>query len=379
MAAITQTVGDLRKAAVDRELRLCRGWPQRVGLTLLLVGVVAVPLDAGSPFLWALINLTAIGTVGAVGLNLSMGYAGQISLGHAFFLAAGAYTAAKVGDDWGMPLPVWLLAAAVVSGLLGAFVGLFTLRLRGTYLAIVSLGLVFFGIYLFNNWSSLSGGVNGRSFDLPVSIGSLNFSRLSLGAQTYDREQGLGVLYWIIAALCLLLAHNIVRSGFGRAMLAVREQDIAAEVLGVRPFRTKVAALAAGSAMGGVAGALLVNELRYALPSGFDLEMSIQYVAMIVIGGMGTTFGPLLGAFFVTMVPQFINRYAEQIPLVKDSTSSGFGITKDNAGLLIYGVIIVLTLLVAPGGLAGLGERLRHLFHRVAPWRRDHLPKAESA
>jgi branched-chain amino acid transport system permease protein len=378
MAVTVETSRDPRRATVDRELRLCRTRSQRVGLTLLLTGVVAVPLNVGSPFLSTLITLVAIGTVGAVGLNLSMGYAGQISLGHGFFLAVGAYAAAKVGGDWGMPLPVWLIAAAVASGLAGMVVGLFALRLRGTYLAIVSLGLVFFGIYLFNNWTSLSGGVNGRSFDLPVSLGPVDFGALAIGSQVYSREQSLGVLYWIVAALCLLLAHNIVRSGFGRAMLAVREQDIAAEVLGVRPFRTKVAALAAGSAMGGVAGALLANELRYALPSGFDLNMSIQYVAMIVIGGMGTTYGPLLGAAFVTAFPQLINRYADQIPFVKSTTSSGFGITKDNAGLLVYAVLIIVTLLVAPGGLSGLGARLRHPLHRVTSRRRDRTAKVAS-
>jgi branched-chain amino acid transport system permease protein len=377
MASVGGVLTHPRRAIIERELRLCRGWPQRVGLALLVVGFIVVPLDVSSPFLSALICLAAIGTVGATGLNLSMGYAGQISLGHAFFLGIGAYTAAKAGADWNLPLPVWLVAAAFVGGVLGAFVGLFTLRLRGPYLAIVSLGLVFFAIYLFTNWDSLTGGVNGRSVDLPVSIGSVDFSKLAIGSQVYSREQGLGVLYWIIAGLCLLIARNIVRSGFGRAMLAVREQDMAAEVLGVRIFRTKVVALAAGSAMGGVAGALLANELQYILPGGFDLDMSIQYVAMIVVGGMGTTFGPMLGAIFVTASPQLINRYADQIPFVKAGTSSGFGFSKDNAGLLVYGALIVLTLLVEPAGLTGLAARARHLRHRAAGWRRGLPSRTE--
>jgi branched-chain amino acid transport system permease protein len=375
----TSTLAPLERGAlVRRELQLCHSWWQRAGLTVLILGVVAVPLDVSSAFASSVLNLIAIATVGAVGLNLSMGYAGQISLGHSFFLAVGAYTAVKVGNDWHLPLPVWLLAAALVSGLLGAVVGLFSLRLRGPYLAIVTLALVYFGIYLFNNWTSVSGGVNGRSFALPVSLGPVNFASLSIGSQVFNREQSLGVLEWIVAGVCILLAHNIVRSGFGRAMLAVREQDIAAEVLGVRLFRTKVTSLAVGSAMGGVCGALLVNELQFALPSGFDLNTSIQYVAIIVLGGAGTTFGPLLGAIFITAVPQLITQYSTHIPLVKGATDSGFGISGQNAGILIYGILIVGTLLAAPGGLAGIGASARGFIHRLVSGRDVTQPRTET-
>ncbi|WP_432841671.1 branched-chain amino acid ABC transporter permease [Dactylosporangium sp. CA-092794] len=361
----------LSRADLAREMRLVRGWPQGVALAAFVIAAVAVPLSVVNAFWSSMIVLTAIAGIGAIGLNLSMGYAGQLSLGHSAFLAVGAYTAAVTGGEHGWPLYLWLPAVAVVTGLLGCLVGLFTLRLRGPYLAIVSLGLVFFAIYLFNNWESVSGGVNGLSFDLPSAIGPLNFTGLTFGDALYGREQSLGVLCWLLAGLALLISRNIVRSGFGRAMLAVREQDIAAEVLGVRPFRTKVVALGIGSAMGGVAGALLANELQYVLPAGFDLQMSIQYVAIIVIGGMGTTFGPVIGAAFVTAVPQLINLYAQHIPFVKEATDPGFGLTKNNAGLVIYGVLIVVTLIAEPEGLAGLGRRLRRLARRAVSARTD--------
>ncbi|WP_433365568.1 branched-chain amino acid ABC transporter permease [Streptosporangium sp. CA-115845] len=362
--------GVLQDDLPGKNTRMSRGWPRLTGYAVFVVAAVLVPLSVVDPFWSSLIVLWAITGIGAIGLNLSMGYAGQLSLGHSAFLAVGAYTAAVTGGDLGWPLYLWLPAVAIVAGLLGCFVGLFTLRLRGPYLAIVSLGLVFFTIYLFNNWESVSGGVNGLPFDLPSAIGPIDFTDLTIGGVLYGREQGLGVLCWLLVGLSLLISHNIVRSGFGRAMLAVREQDIAAEVLGVRPFHTKVVALGIGSALGGIAGALLANELQYVLPAGFDLHMSIQYVAIIVLGGMGTTFGPLLGAAFVTAVPQLINMYAEHIPFVKEATDPGFGLTKDNAGLVIYGVLIVVTLIAEPEGLSGLGRRLRDSLQRAFGGRR---------
>lgn len=378
MTTVQQSTQAPQHVAVAREIRLLDTWPRRIGFLAFIVAAVLVPLGVSDAFWSSMITLSAIAAIGAIGLNVSMGYAGQISLGHSAFLAVGAYVAAATGGDHGWPLIPWLIAVAVVSGLLGCFVGLFTLRLRGPYLAIVSLGLVFFAIYLFNNWDSLTGGVNGRPFDLPTSIAGLDFSSLHIGNTFYSRDQGFGVLTWLLVGLCLLIAKNLVRSGFGRAMLAVREQDIAAEVLGVRPFSTKVVALGVGSAMGGVAGALLANELQFVLPSGFNLDMSIQYVAIIVIGGMGTTFGPVLGAIFVTAIPQLLNTYATSIPLVKDSGASGFGITKDNAGLVIYGVLIILTLIAEPEGLAGLGRRVASLFHRATSRRSGHQERTEA-
>jgi branched-chain amino acid transport system permease protein len=350
---------------IAAEIRLLRGWPARVGFVLFLVAVLVGPLMLSSTFLLTLLVLSAITCIGAIGLNLTMGYAGQLSLGHSAFLAVGAYTAAWIGIDHQLPFLVWVPVTALVTGLLGAFVGLFTLRLRGPYLAIVSIGLVFFFIYLFNNWESVSGGPTGRASQLPMSLGFVDFNHLVVGGTLYGREQGLSIICWLLVGLCLLIVRNMMRSGFGRAVLTVRGQDVAAEVLGVRPFRTKVVALAVGSAMAGVSGALLVNEIQYVLPSGFDLNMSIQFVAIIVLGGMGTTWGPVLGSIFITAIPQLLNIYADRIPFVKVAGEPGFGITKDNVGVVLYGVLIVLTLLAIPEGLVGLGRILRSLIHRV--------------
>jgi branched-chain amino acid transport system permease protein len=355
----------MSRADIAAEARLLRGWPARSGFALFVIAAVLAPLMITSTFLLTLMVLAAVTAIGAIGLNLTMGYAGQLSLGHSAFLAVGAYTAAWAGIDHGLPLIVWLPVTAVVTGALGAFVGLFTLRLRGPYLAIVSLGLVFFFIYLFNNWRSISGGPNGRPTQLPMSVGLADFNHLTIGGVPYGREQGLSIICWLLVGLCLLLVRNMMRGGFGRAVLTVRGQDLAAEVLGVRPFRTKVVSLAVGSGMAGVAGALLVNELQFVLPAGFDLNMSIQYVAIIVLGGLRTTWGPVLGSIFVVTIPQLLNIYADRIPFVKVAGATGFGITKDNVGIVIYGLLIILTLIAMPDGLVGIGRILRSLVHRV--------------
>jgi branched-chain amino acid transport system permease protein len=372
-------VPPLTRAEIAAEIRLFRTWRGRVGAAVFIVAAILVPVVLSSSFWLSLLTLSGVAAIGAIGLNLSMGYAGQLSLGHSAFLAVGAYTAAVVGINHNLPLLVWLPAVAVVTGALGAFVGLFTLRLRGPYLAIVSIGLVFFLIYLFNNWTSASGGTSGRATDLPMKIGGLDFNNLTLFGTLYGREQGLSILCWLLVGLCVLIVHNIMRSGFGRAVLTVRGQGVAAEVLGVRLFRTKVITLGIGSAMAGVAGALLVNELQFVLPTGFDLNMSIQYVAILVLGGMSTVWGPVLGALFVTAIPQLLNMYSAHIPFVKEAGDAGFGVTKDNAGLIVYGVLILLTLLVMPEGLVGLGRRVQSFFRRAISRPAGNSPKETEA
>jgi branched-chain amino acid transport system permease protein len=364
VAAADLTPGARSASAAGRAVagaRLLSTTWHRLAVAGLCSLVLVVPLGLLSDVFWlSVLNFAGIAAVGAIGLNVLTGYAGQVSLGHAFFLAVGAYTAILLGDQWGLPLLVWLPGCAAVGGLLGAAVAPFALRLRGPYLAIVSLGLVFAGTYGFQMWRSLTGGPGGTAAELPLSLAGLDFADLRLGSTRFSREQGLFVLIWAVVALSVLVVRNITRSRVGRAMEAVRDHDLAAELVGVETFRTKTAAFVVSSALGAIAGGLYVAQIRYVQPETFDLLMSVQYVNIIIVGGIGTTAGPVLGALFMGGLPQIIQRYSDQIPVVQQGVEAeGFGLTVSAFNLVLYGALIVAFLMGEPRGIDHLVRRAR--------------------
>lgn len=359
-----------RVAEVRRELRLFQSRWSLVGALVFLAAIVAVPLSTADPFLLALGATGGIYAVGAIGLNLLMGYAGQISLGHAFFVSVGAYAAVAVGALAQLPLPVWLLGAAAAGGLAGALVGPFALRLRGLYQIVLTLGLVYVGLYVFTNWDSLTGGPNGTSADLPMVLGPIDFAAPQLGPMTYSSAQGLFILAWLCVAVSLLVVRNVIRSRPGRAMLAVRDGELAAEVAGAPAKRSKVNAFALSGAVAGLAGALLVAQLSYVAPAQFNLQMSISFLVMIIVGGVGTTWGPVIGAVLVSAIPLVIKEYSEYVPLLKSDfdTAGGFGLREAEFNLLTYGLLLFLFVLIEPRGLAHVGRRVTdRLRRRTAP------------
>jgi branched-chain amino acid transport system permease protein len=313
------------------------------------------------PFGLSASNLTTatfvvIAAIGATGLNVLVGYGGQISLGHAFFLAAGAYTGAVLGGD-GVSATLWIPAAGAVAALFGALVGPMALRLRGLYLAIVTLGIVFIGQHVLLNAPGISGGPQGRTFP-PVVIGPFDFSpgqTLQLGGLTIDRS---GLYYYLGLALLAAatgFAWSLRRTRGGRAMLAVREREAAASLMGVDVGRTKVAAFVVSAAFAGVSGALYASYLSFAQPTQFDLAMSIQFIAAIIVGGMGTTAGPLLGSAVVFALPSVL----KGLPFVPEQGTGGVSV--GDLTSISYGVLIVAFLVLEPRGLVGLADRLRSL------------------
>jgi branched-chain amino acid transport system permease protein len=309
------------------------------------------------------LNYAGVTAIGAIGLNLLIGYTGQVSLGHAFFIGVGAYTAAYLGADQGWPLVVWLPAAAVIGGLIGAAIGPFALRLRGNYLVIVTLGLVFVGEYIFDNWDSVTGGGNGTS--VAGAIPRLDTATFELFGQTYSRDQGFFWLIWALVAVVALLAKNIIRSRPGRAMQAVRDRDLAAEIVGVSLARYKVSAFAVSSAIAALAGGLYGALQAYVQPTDFDLVLSIQYIAIIIIGGVGTIFGSVLGALVLGSLPRIIERVTTDtdLPLVSGDAGGTDGfIAVASLNVMLYGLLIVLFLVFEPHGLAGLWFRVKSWF-----------------
>jgi branched-chain amino acid transport system permease protein len=322
-----------------------------VGLGVILV---ALPFLLGASALSTAV-FVVIAAIGAVGLNVLTGYAGQISLGHAFFLALGAYTVAVLGGNWHLTAAIWLPAAGIVAALCGAIVGPTALRVRGLYLAIVTLGLVYIGQYVFANASGITGGPPGRAFPAVAFGSSLNFAagkELNIAGLTIDSS---GLYYYLalaILALAVAFTLNLKRSRVGRAFQAVRDRELAASVMGVNPARTKMAAFVVSSFFAGISGALYASYLSYVVPTQWDLLLSIQYVAAIIVGGMGTVLGPVVGSIVVFGLPGVI----QHLSFVSNSGTGG--VSPGDLANIVYGVLIVVFLVVEPRGIVGLGSRV---------------------
>lgn len=314
---------------------------------LLAACYITLPLVLGGSF-WLQVGVYAgIAAIGAIGLNLLTGNTGQVSLGHPFFLGAGAYAAGVFGQDWGLPFWIWLPGAGVVGFVLGALVGPFALRLRGNYLVMVTFALVFIGLHIFSNWSAVTGGPSGRGIIAPVALGPVDFADL-FGT---ERDQGFFWLVWGIVGICAWMVANIVRSRPGRALMAIRDRELTAEFVGIDVARMKISAFAISSAVAAVAGGLYGAYVQYVSPIEWNLLLGIQYIAMIIVGGVGSVAGGVLGAVVITFLPHLMREVAASLPFVAVNQSDGGLITVFALNQILFGALIVFFLVVAPGGL----------------------------
>lgn len=365
---MTRARGMIRNYSQDVRLVKSRG-----GLVTLL-GVIAIFLVL--PWIvddsWAGIFMIAGYTaVGALGLNLLTGYTGLPSLGTAAFIAIGAFSASYLGreeDVAGLEWSFWgyALVALAVGALVGFIVGLPALRLRGVYLSIATLGLVFVTLYVLKSWDEVSGGNAGASLPITVELWpfGLDFANLELFGHTFSRNQGLLYLVWAFVGIVALLCKNIVRSRPGRALQAVRDRDVAAEVVGVSLFRSKVGAFVISSAIGSLAGVFYGLFIQYVVPdeSNFGLNVSIQFLAVIVVGGIGTGYGPVVGAVLIAAIPKFIDGLSSLLPFLFTESPSEVGFTKGNFATLLYALLIIIFLITEPNGVAGLARRIGGYF-----------------
>ena len=308
-----------------------------------------------------------IAAIGALGLNVLTGYTGQVSLGHAFFLAVGAYTAAVLGGTHHLSAAIWLPAAGVIAALCGAIVGPTALRLHGLYLAIVTLGLVYIGQHVWFNVASISGGPGGRAVPA-ATFGPFDFSsgqQLTVGGVVIDRNGLYYFLALIILAAATAYVWNLSRGRPGRAMQAVREREVAAAVMGVNLARTKISAFVISSFLAGVSGALYASYLSFVTPGQWSVLLSVQYVAAIIVGGIGTIWGPLLGSVVIFALPSVLQSLVPQ--------SSSGGLPLDDISSVVFGLLIVAFFVLEPRGIVGLGARLASLRTRGAV-RHDERP-----
>jgi len=325
-----------------QELALFGTTARRIRLAIALIILAALPFVA-TPFQLDLANQVLLASIGALALMLLTGFAGLISLGTAGLLAAGAYAVGVLVREVGAPFWVTLPTAAVLGAGLGLIFGLPSLRLRGLYLAISTLGLHFVVVYLGGEYEAREVLSTGVMIDSPA-IGGWE---LSSGRAWYFVLLG-------FAAVALLISVNLQRSRTGRAWRALRERDIVASALGIDVQRFKLLAFMVSATMTAVAGALFAYYRNFVSIDAFSLYLTIQYVAMIIIGGMGSIPGALLGAGFVILFPYAIEAIAAFLP-------ARFGNTVFALDYAAFGVVMILFLLLEPAGLMGICRRLRNV------------------
>lgn len=366
----------LLRTTYKADMRLIPNRVQGFWLLVLIAWLFYFPVFARglpSPGFWLTLSiLVLIAATGALGLNLLSGFAGQISLGHVFFLGVGAFVGGTINTEafttlsgvefWGLGMPWWVgvLAGGAVAAVLGVLVGPAAVRLRGLYLSLVTLALVFLGEWLFTAPAvePVTGAVRGRrvdavSFDIPVVRDLIQ-----------SENEALYLAALVLALFAFLVGKNIARSRVGRAFQATRDRDIAAEVIGVNVTWAKLTAFGVSSFMAGAAGALLGAFLGNPLGANFGgapgLLVSVEYVAMIVIGGIGTVLGAVFGAVFVVALPELVSFLAQQgwLPFVAESGAGSFD--ESAFSTILFGLFIIGFLVLEPLGLFGLWFRVRN-------------------
>ncbi|WP_306335229.1 branched-chain amino acid ABC transporter permease [Streptomyces sp. KL118A] len=301
--------------------------------------------------------------IGAIGINLLTGATGQLSMGHAFFLAIGAYgycVLAGDGDDGltGLGLPTWLAAALAVAlaGLAGGLFSPIAGRLSGAYLGIATLALIFIGQHVLFNAHDLTGGSNGRDVP-PLNLFGTAFDEreVVIAAVPFGSVEKLWYVGLVLLLGCGFFARGVLRGRPGRAMNAIRDHRVAAGVLGVPVARYRAGVFVLSSMYAGLAGVLLALVFQRTVPDYFGMTLSLEYLAMIVIGGLGSVAGAVAGAALVSLLPQLLTRYSDALPLV--SAPGTGGITPGEASRYLYGAAVVAVVLFLPGGLVRIAAR----------------------
>ena len=334
------------------------------------VVLAALPLYLES--FWLQTGLFAMAAiVAAIGLTLLVGVAGQLSLGHAFFVAIGAYgyaflagqeTAGTDGPSGlGLPPLLALVGGVALAGLAGALFSPIAGRVRGIYLGLASLGLVFVGQHILQNAAGITGGYEGVAVE-PFSLFGFSFSNtepddLVIFGVPYGALERLWYVGLVIAAVAIWYGRNLVRSRPGRALATVRDSEVAAAVMGVDVVRYKAAAFTVSSMYAGLGGVLYALAFGRIVPESFGFLLSVDFLVMIVIGGAGSVGGAAAGAVFVTALPLILNHYSGSLPLLAEPGSGG--ISASEFSRYVYGAAIVAVLLFAREGLAGLARRVR--------------------
>lgn len=318
----------------------------RMRVFIMLALFALFPLIA-SDYVIGLATLCGIAAIGAIGLNILTGFTGQISIGVGAFLGVGGYTSAILTAKLGLSFWIAMPAAGIATAIVGGLFGLPSLRLKGLYLAIATLAAQVIILFVISRWDSLTGGTAG-----------MVLSRPEIGGFVFNSETSYYYLMFFILILTTLFTLNLFRSRVGRAFIAVRDRDIAAEVMGIDLFKYKVLAFIVSSFFIGIAGALLGHYTMVVSPELYSITVSIEYLAIILVGGLGSVFGSIYGAVFITLLPVFLRSGIELLS----------GIFPDLSGVLaglkevVFGLVIILFLIYEPQGLAKIWRNIKDYF-----------------
>ncbi|HYB40290.1 MAG TPA: branched-chain amino acid ABC transporter permease [Candidatus Methylomirabilis sp.] len=367
------------KTSYTQDLGLFRDGVQRNCYIALLVAVLALPQVV--PEYVGDISLLFIYGLCGLSLMVLAGYTGLVSLGHAAFLGIGAYTHVFLTQDLGWPWLVSAAAAAVVTAGAGVLVGLPALRMTGVYLSIATLAFALIIQEVFARWDRVTGGLKGKAVDKPVVLGI-----------SFAGAGGFYVLCLVALIAALWLTANLLRTPTGRAWVAIRDSEIAAQSMGVNLAAYKTMAFAYSAAMMGVAGALFAHKVGFLAPDIFGVLLSIQFLLMVVVGGLGSLHGALLGAVFVALLPVAISQARDAVPAWAAAMAGVLGPAAGSAvfaatdrfikqpGLEpgIFGLILVLFILFEPLGIYGRWTKLKLYFSMFPLYKRATFKRQKS-
>jgi len=326
-----------RNYSYSEDTSIFRTRTQKVLLAVLIFVLLTAPLWFGNYWL-SVANLIGITIISITGLNLLTGYCGQLSIGHAGFMAVGAYTSAVLTGRLGVPFPVALVSAGLLSGAVGMIFGIPSLRVKGFYLAISTIAAQFIIIWIIQHWTPVTGGFSGLDVE-PASIFGFVFK-----TQTSK-------FYLILAIVIIALyaARNIARTRIGRAFVAIRDNDLAAEVMGINLFRYKLTAFFIGCFYAGIAGSLIAHTGATISDAHFPFMDSVLFIGMIIIGGLGTTIGPIFGALFIRLLDVMVTKLSPALQSAFPHLPPGF---TSGIAPLLFGSAIILFLIFEPRGMA---------------------------
>jgi branched-chain amino acid transport system permease protein len=337
------------------ELRLRHTKAEWARLALIFLGLFVAPYILTTYWL-GIANSILIAVVGAVGLNILVGFTGQISLGQGGFLAVGAYTSAILSTRAGLPVPLAVVVAVLVTAVIGALFGLPALRLKGLYLAIATLASQEIIMFVVRRWGFLTDDK-----------GYIEVPRLNLFGWQVERETFELQWYWILLPITIVsvfAARNLFRTALGRSFMAVRDQDIAAEAIGVNLTRAKVTAFAVSSGFVGLSGALSAYYTETVTWERFSLDVSVLYLAMIIVGGLGSIAGSVYGAVFMMLLPALLTEVGDKVRDTAPFISEQLPAIKN----AVFGLAIIAFLLVEPRGLDRIWSRIKD-YVRFWPFR----------
>jgi branched-chain amino acid transport system permease protein len=309
--------------------------------------LLGVPFVAGEYGLY-LLNLWLIMLVSAVGLNLLTGYTGLLSLGQAAFMGVGAYTMALLTVHAGLPFLAALPICGIVAALFGILIGIPSLRIKGFYLMVATIAFQFLMDYILVHWEKVTRGIRGIELTTPVLFG-------------IPLKTNFAFYFFALAITAFMLwgAKNLIRSRIGRAFMAVRDNDISAQIIGIPIFPYKLLSFLISAFYAGVAGALWALLYRNAVPEHYTLMPSIQYLAIVLVGGLGSLVGTILGVGFILLLPEGLNLL---VSYLARNIHPDLMVFLAPAKSILFGALIVLFILFEPEGLVGVWRRFRDYF-----------------